>query len=81
MSNGALLGWWKAGDPRGAEAVPWIASPPGEERRDLFSLVYRLCMSGQIAREQLRFEAADRCFSPSNAVAILWLPRLTELAA
>ncbi len=59
-SNVARFGHWKAGDLKSAYATPWIPYSLDEDRRNVFSSVYRLFLHGLMDFQQLRLGAAER---------------------
>jgi MalT-like TPR region len=50
-------------------ATPWIPCSLEEERRSVFSSVYRLCLQGLAEVQQLHFAVAERCYSEAMRLA------------
>ena len=60
LSNVLRFARWKAGDLDGVHATPWIPYSLEEDRRNLFSSVYRHCILGMAELDQARFDLAER---------------------
>jgi LuxR family transcriptional regulator, maltose regulon positive regulatory protein len=58
-SNVVRLGHLKAGDLKQFHATPWIPYSVEEDRRNVFSSVYRYCLKGLAEERQIRLVAAD----------------------
>jgi LuxR family maltose regulon positive regulatory protein len=69
LSNVVRFGHWKAGDLAGLYETPWIPYSIDQNRRNLFSSVYRLCLLGHAEMEQLHLVLADRYFTESMQLA------------
>jgi len=50
-------------------ATPLIPFSLEEERRSVFSSVYRLCLQGLAEAQQLHFAVAERCYSEAMRLA------------
>ena len=60
LSNVLRLTRWKAGDPDGVYATPWIPYSVEQDRRNVFSSVYRHCLLGLVELDQARLDLAER---------------------
>jgi LuxR family maltose regulon positive regulatory protein len=58
-SNVVRFGHLKAGDLKQFHATPWIPYSVEEDRRNVFSSVYRHCLKGLAEERQIRLVAAD----------------------
>jgi LuxR family maltose regulon positive regulatory protein len=61
-SNVARFGHWKAGDFTAFHSTPWMPGTDEESRRNVFAMVYRLCLQGLVELQQLRVSAAERLY-------------------
>lgn len=61
-SNVARFGYWKAGDFTAFHTTPWMPGSDEESRRNVFAMVYRLCLQGLVELQQLRVSAAERLY-------------------
>lgn len=68
-SNVARFGHWKAGDFGRFYAVPWITYSEDEERRNVFSSVYRLCLQGLAEYHQAKLHVAHRYYTDAACLA------------
>jgi ATP/maltotriose-dependent transcriptional regulator MalT len=60
QSNVLRFARWKAGDVDGVYAAPWIPYSLEQDRRNVFSSVYRHCLLGLLALDQARLDLAER---------------------
>ena len=60
LSNVLRFARWKAGDLDGLYATPWIPYSLEEDRRNVFSSVYRHGLLGLAELDQARFDLAER---------------------
>ena len=60
LSNVLRFARWKAGDLNGLYATPWIPYSLEEDRRNVFSSVYRHGLLGLAELDQARFDLAER---------------------
>jgi LuxR family transcriptional regulator, maltose regulon positive regulatory protein len=58
-SNVVRLGHLKAGDLKQFHATPWIPYSVEEDRRNVFSSVYRYCLKGLAEERQIRLTVAE----------------------
>lgn len=68
-SNVARFCHWKAGDFGRFYAVPWIPYSEEEERRNVFSSVYRLCLQGLAEFYQAKLDVAARYYGEAERLA------------
>lgn len=69
VSNVVRFGHWKAGNLEALYATPWIPYSIEEDRRNVFSSVYRLCLLGHAEMQQMHFVLAERYFTESMRLA------------
>lgn len=69
LSNIMRFGYLKAGRLENFYATPWIRYSLDEDRRNVFSSVYRLCFEGLVELYQLRLEPAERCYLEAMRLA------------
>src|SRR5439155_6965305 len=62
LSNVIRFGHWKAGNLEGLYATPWIPYSIEEDRRNVLSTAYRLCLLGLAQMDQTRLDVAERHF-------------------
>ncbi|HEY2257832.1 MAG TPA: LuxR C-terminal-related transcriptional regulator, partial [Variovorax sp.] len=90
LSNVLRFARWKADDPDGVHAAPWIPYSFEEDRRNVFSSVYRYSLLGLAELDQAHFELAERHaqdamrlavqhVGPKSGAAALCAPLLAEL--
>jgi LuxR family maltose regulon positive regulatory protein len=60
LSNVLRFARWKAGDVEGLYATPWVPYSIEEDRRNVFSSVYRHSLLGLAEIDQARFDLAQR---------------------
>jgi LuxR family maltose regulon positive regulatory protein len=60
LSNVLRFSRWRAGDVDGVYAAPWIPYSLEEDRRNVFSSVYRHAILGLLELDQARFDLAER---------------------
>lgn len=60
LSNVLRLGYWKGGRLDLFYATPWLPYSLEEDRRNVFSSVYRLSLQGLVEFQQLRIDVAER---------------------
>jgi LuxR family maltose regulon positive regulatory protein len=68
-SNVLRLGHMKAGDLKQFHATPWIPYSTEEDRRNVFSSVYRRCLQGLAEERQIRLQAADAQYREGLRIA------------
>jgi LuxR family maltose regulon positive regulatory protein len=68
-SNVVRFGHWKAGNLEALYATPWMFYSIEEDRRNLYSSIYRLCLLGHAEMQQLHFGLAERYFTESMRLA------------
>jgi LuxR family maltose regulon positive regulatory protein len=68
-SNVVRLGHLKAGDLKQFHATPWIPYSVEEDRRNVFSTVYRYCLRGLAEERQIRLVAADGHYREALRIA------------
>lgn len=68
-SNVARLAYWRAGDLVSFYAMPWVPYSRDEDRRNVFSTVYRLCLQGLVEVQQLRLSMAERLYQKAMQLA------------
>ncbi|KAE8759913.1 LuxR family transcriptional regulator [Paraburkholderia madseniana] len=68
-SNVVRFAHWKAGNLEALYATPWMAYSAEENRRNLYSSVYRQCLLGHAEMQQLHFGLAERYFTESMQLA------------
>jgi LuxR family transcriptional regulator, maltose regulon positive regulatory protein len=68
-SNVVRFGHLKAGDLQQFHATPWIPYSVEEDRRNVFSSVYRHCLKGLAEERQIRLAAADGHYREGLRVA------------
>lgn len=81
LSNVLRFGYWKAGRLDQFYATPWVPYSIEEDRRNVFSSVYRLCFQGQVELQQLRSEAAERFYAEAMRVAEVYVGPQSVAAA
>ncbi|MFL9906321.1 LuxR C-terminal-related transcriptional regulator [Paraburkholderia sp. RL17-337-BIB-A] len=69
VSNVVRFAHWKAGDLEALYATPWIPYSIEEDKRNVFSSVYRLCLLGHAEMQQMHFVLAERYFTESMRLA------------
>jgi LuxR family maltose regulon positive regulatory protein len=69
VSNVVRFGHWKAGSLEALYATPWIPYSIEEDKRNVFSSVYRLCLLGHAEMQQMHFALAERYFTESMRLA------------
>ncbi|HYS63385.1 MAG TPA: LuxR family transcriptional regulator, partial [Paraburkholderia sp.] len=69
VSNVVRFGHWKAGNLEALYATPWIPYSIEEDKRNVFSSVYRLCLLGHAEMQQMHFALAERYFTESMRLA------------
>ncbi|MEA3131229.1 MAG: hypothetical protein QOF46_3024, partial [Paraburkholderia sp.] len=69
VSNVVRFAHWKAGDLQALYATPWIPYSIEEDKRNVFSSVYRLCLLGHAEMQQMHFALAERYFTESARLA------------
>ncbi len=69
LSNVLRFGYWKAGRLDSFYATPWVPYSLEEDRRNVFSSVYRLCFQGLVELQQLRTDAAERSYTEAMRLA------------
>ena len=90
LSNVLRFTRWKAGDPDGVYAAPWIPYSMEQDRRNVFSSVYRHCLLGLVELDQARLDLAERHAhdamrlaeqhaGPQSSAAAVSAPLLAEL--
>ena len=90
LSNVIRFCRWKAGDLEGLYATPWIPYSLEEDRRNVLSSVYRLCLLGLAEMEQTRLDVAERHFlgamrlaedhaGPQSTAAALCAPLIAQI--
>jgi LuxR family maltose regulon positive regulatory protein len=68
-SNVVRFGHLKAGDLQQFHATPWVPYSVEEDRRNVFSSVYRHCLKGLAEERQIRLAAADGHYREGLRVA------------
>jgi LuxR family maltose regulon positive regulatory protein len=90
LSNVLRFTRWKAGDPDGVYAAPWIPYSLEQDSRNVFSSVYRFCLLGLVELDQMRLDLAERHAhdalrlatqhaGPQSSAAAVCAPLLAEL--
>ncbi|MBU7440239.1 LuxR C-terminal-related transcriptional regulator [Paraburkholderia fungorum] len=90
VSNVIRLGQWKAGNLEAFYATPWIPYSIEEDKRNMFSSVYRLCLLGHAEMQQTHLALAERYFlesmhlvehysGPQSIAAALCAPMLAQI--
>jgi LuxR family maltose regulon positive regulatory protein len=90
LSNVLRFTRWKAGDFDGVYAEPWIPYSLEQDRRNVFSSVYRHAVLGLLELDQARFDLAERDareamrlaeqhVGPHSSAAAIGAPLLAEL--
>lgn len=73
--------YWRRGDVAAFHGVRWMAWAPEDARRNVFVSVYRLCLLGLMAFEQLNVEQAERNYrSARRQIAALAGPQSSPAA-
>lgn len=73
LSNVVRLGHWKAGRLEALYATPWIPDSIEDDKRNVFSSVYRLCLLGHAEMQQMHFDLAEQYFTKSMSLAERYL--------
>jgi LuxR family maltose regulon positive regulatory protein len=68
-SNVARLCYWKSGDFGRFYTVPWIPYSEDEERHNVFSSIYRLCLQGMAEFYQAKLDVAVRYYEEAARLA------------
>jgi ATP/maltotriose-dependent transcriptional regulator MalT len=68
-SNVARFCHWKAGDFGRFYTVPWLPYSEDEERHNVFSSVYRLCLQGMAEFYQAKLDVAARYYEEAARLA------------
>lgn len=81
LSNILRFGYLKAGRLENFYAAPWIRYSLEEDRRNVFSSVYRLCFEGIVELYQLRLEPAERHYLEAMRLAEIHVGPQSAMAA
>lgn len=69
LSNVIRFCHWKAGYLESFYATPWIPYSIEQDRRNVYSSVYRFCLLGLAEMEQIRLSVAERHFADAMRLA------------